>query len=206
MRRCRPSSGVEFPNEEKAYFEESKKAQSNIVMGFPGVKINDDRRYALQVMQSVLAGQGGRLFVELRRQGVAYAVLRRATARMDGFGRRLFRRLYWVLAREVEEGDFRHAAKKWNSKILQDSLDCRGRIGARAKLSDWPPRHRASAEFEHHEFHFVRSDLRYRLSRGPTVSPATFAKSRARTVRDFGCGAIFAGQRRFPSWVLNGPM
>src|SRR5205807_2220316 len=41
-----------------------------------------DRKYTLQVLQSVLAGQGGRLFIELRdKASMAYSV---APLRMDG--------------------------------------------------------------------------------------------------------------------------
>lgn len=54
---------------------ESKKEQSHVFYGFRGLKIADSDRYALQVMQSVLAGQGGRLFIELRdKNSLAYSV------------------------------------------------------------------------------------------------------------------------------------
>jgi zinc protease len=73
---------IQYPKQSKQFFEASQKAQSHIVLGFPGVKINDERKYAMQVMQSVLAGQGGRLFVELRdKASLAYSV---APLRMDG--------------------------------------------------------------------------------------------------------------------------
>ena len=37
-----------------------------LLSGFPGVTIHDPDRYALEVLTTVLGGQGGRLFVELR--------------------------------------------------------------------------------------------------------------------------------------------
>jgi len=77
-----PSPKLEFPKTSAKIFETSEKAQSHIVLGYPGLKITDDRKYALQVLQSVLAGQGGRLFVELRdKASLAYSV---APLRMDG--------------------------------------------------------------------------------------------------------------------------
>lgn len=77
-----PSPAVKYPNQDGRSFEKSEKAQSHIVFGFPGLKITDSRKYALQVLQSVLAGQGGRLFVELRdKASLAYSV---APLRMDG--------------------------------------------------------------------------------------------------------------------------
>ncbi len=63
-------------------FEESKKEQSHIVCGYPGLKLSDPNRYVLQVIQSILAGQGGRLFLELRdKASLAYSV---SPLRMEG--------------------------------------------------------------------------------------------------------------------------
>src|SRR5262249_41453816 len=43
--------------------------------GFPGTTIDDPDRYGLEVLATVLSGQGGRLFVELRdKKGLAYRV------------------------------------------------------------------------------------------------------------------------------------
>jgi len=51
------------------------KQQTHIVMGFLGLTYADPDRHALAVLNSLLAGQGGRLFMELRdRQSLAYAV------------------------------------------------------------------------------------------------------------------------------------
>lgn len=55
--------------------EVAKKEQAHLVCGFPGLTLNDPRRYALELIQSILAGQGGRLFVELRdKNSLAYSV------------------------------------------------------------------------------------------------------------------------------------
>jgi zinc protease len=49
--------------------------QSHMVVGFPGTTIDDPDRFALEVLATVLSGQGGRLFGELRdRKGLAYRV------------------------------------------------------------------------------------------------------------------------------------
>jgi zinc protease len=52
-----------------------QKAQSHLVLGFQGARIFDPWRYALEVLSTVLSGQGGRLFVELRdKKSLAYSV------------------------------------------------------------------------------------------------------------------------------------
>lgn len=70
------------PSEPIRSFQESKKEQTHIVIGYPGLTFTSPDRYALQVMQSILAGQGGRLFIELRdKESLAYTV---APLRMEG--------------------------------------------------------------------------------------------------------------------------
>ncbi|MBW2267745.1 MAG: insulinase family protein [Deltaproteobacteria bacterium] len=52
-----------------------QRAQAHLVIGFLGVSVDDSDRFALDVLAQLLAGQGGRLFLELRdRQGLAYSV------------------------------------------------------------------------------------------------------------------------------------
>jgi zinc protease len=51
------------------------KKQAHLVVGYPGTHLFDKDRYAVEVLASLLSGQGGRLFLELRdRQGLAYQV------------------------------------------------------------------------------------------------------------------------------------
>ena len=51
------------------------RAQAHMVLGFMGATLSSRDRYDLDVLVAVLAGQGGRLFVELRdRRSLAYAV------------------------------------------------------------------------------------------------------------------------------------
>jgi zinc protease len=52
-----------------------EKAQAHLMVGFPGTTLTDPDKYAIEVMSTALAGQGGRLFLELRdRQSLAYTV------------------------------------------------------------------------------------------------------------------------------------
>ena len=49
--------------------------QAHLVIGFPGTTLDDSDRFALEVMTTILGGQGGRLFIELRdRRALAYRV------------------------------------------------------------------------------------------------------------------------------------
>ena len=51
------------------------KAQAHLVLGFPGLTLDSPQRFALEVLSTVLSGQGGRLFVELRdKRSLAYTV------------------------------------------------------------------------------------------------------------------------------------
>ena len=52
-----------------------ERAQAHLVLGFYGLTVDDPDRYALDVLAQVLAGQGGRLFLELRdKRSLAYSV------------------------------------------------------------------------------------------------------------------------------------
>jgi zinc protease len=52
-----------------------RRSQAHLVLGFRGLDVRDDDRFALEALAQVLAGQGGRLFLELRdRQSLAYSV------------------------------------------------------------------------------------------------------------------------------------
>ncbi len=54
---------------------EVDKEQAHLVVGFPGATVTDPDRHALEVLAAILAGQSGRLFLDLRdRQGLAYSV------------------------------------------------------------------------------------------------------------------------------------
>lgn len=82
-------SSQEFPpielsklTRQRSVFEEQNKEQAHIAVAYPGLTLFDKRRFALEVLQSVLSGQGGRLFIELRdKMSLAYSV---APLRLDG--------------------------------------------------------------------------------------------------------------------------
>jgi zinc protease len=63
------------PTQAKTARLAKEKEQAHLVLGFMGVTLDDDRRYVLDVLSSVLGGQSGRLFLELRdKQSLAYSV------------------------------------------------------------------------------------------------------------------------------------
>lgn len=56
-------------------FQLKNKKQAHLVVGFLGTSIYNEDRYVLDVINSLLSGQGGRLFLELRdKQSLAYTV------------------------------------------------------------------------------------------------------------------------------------
>lgn len=62
-------------NENKKVFLEKDKEQSHVIIGWRGLCLTDPDRFALQAIQAILAGQGGRLFYELRdKNSLAYSV------------------------------------------------------------------------------------------------------------------------------------
>jgi zinc protease len=63
------------PREPREVELRKDRAQAHLVLGFRGVTLHDPDRFALEVISQLLAGQGGRLFLELRdRRGLAYSV------------------------------------------------------------------------------------------------------------------------------------
>lgn len=70
------------PTKEIREYKALEREQSHIIVGYKGLTLDDPRRYTLQIIQSILAGQGGRLFLELRdKASLAYSV---APMRMEG--------------------------------------------------------------------------------------------------------------------------
>lgn len=61
-----------------------EKEQTHLIVGYRGLGFADSRRFTLQVLQAILAGQGGRLFLELRdKKSLAYSV---SPLRFEGLG------------------------------------------------------------------------------------------------------------------------
>jgi len=64
-----------FTQQIRRVMRRKHREQAHLVVGFPGVCVNDPDRVALEVLCQLLAGQGGRLFIELRdKHGLAYAL------------------------------------------------------------------------------------------------------------------------------------
>jgi zinc protease len=62
------------------------KEQAHIIVGMRGISLHHPDRYALRVLESILASQGGRLFVELReKQSLACTVTARSLEGLDPF-------------------------------------------------------------------------------------------------------------------------
>jgi zinc protease len=65
----------EAPREIRSAELRKDRAQVHLVIGFRGLSVADPDRFTLDLISQLLAGQGGRLFLELRdRRGLAYAV------------------------------------------------------------------------------------------------------------------------------------
>ncbi len=63
------------PREIRSAELHKERAQAHLVIGFRGVTVHDEDRFTLEVISQLLAGQGGRLFLELRdRRSLAYTV------------------------------------------------------------------------------------------------------------------------------------
>ena len=71
-----PSIGLEPETSgARQSFQFRDREQSHVVLGYPGTSLANPDRFALEVLSHVLAGQGGRLFEELReRRGLVYRV------------------------------------------------------------------------------------------------------------------------------------
>ncbi|MSP61855.1 MAG: insulinase family protein [Myxococcales bacterium] len=64
-----------FPKAPVQVIKLLNKQQAHLVLGFPGTTVADPDRFPLEVLSTILSGQGGRLFVELRdKRGLAYRV------------------------------------------------------------------------------------------------------------------------------------
>ncbi len=75
--RSAPEISAESPPEEirKKVDTKEDKAQTHILLGFQGPTLMDDDHYAIEVLNTIMSGMGGRLFLELRdKKSLAYTV------------------------------------------------------------------------------------------------------------------------------------
>lgn len=106
-----------------------EKQQVHIVLGFPGTTFNSPDRYALEILNAVLSGQGGRLFIDLRdKESLAYSVtsflglgldygsfafyIACAPEKKDRALKGLWREIYSVIRDRVTDDELERA-KKW---------------------------------------------------------------------------------------------
>lgn len=80
--------GIHFPlqslTQDQYHFEKLEKEQTHVIYGVRGLSLDSPERYTLQVLEAVLSGQGGRLFIELRdKASLAYSV---SPLKMEGLG------------------------------------------------------------------------------------------------------------------------
>ena len=72
------------PSSPRLKVQALQKAQVHLVYGFRGVTVKEPRRRALELLSTVLSGQGGRLFVELRdKKSLAYSLSSYAVEGLD---------------------------------------------------------------------------------------------------------------------------
>lgn len=63
------------PREATTHHQVLNREQTHIAIGFPGMSLKNPDRYVLHIIDSLLSGQGGRLFIELRdKNSLAYSV------------------------------------------------------------------------------------------------------------------------------------
>ena len=73
---------VENLEKDVRVYKKLEREQSHIVVGYRGLSLTDKDRFTLQILQAILSGQGGRLFIELRdKNSLAYSV---SPIRMEG--------------------------------------------------------------------------------------------------------------------------
>jgi zinc protease len=72
------------PNGIRKGEEKREKEQAHFVIGYPGARFTDPDRYILEVLGAALAGQGGRLFTNLRdKKSLAYSVTSFSSEQVD---------------------------------------------------------------------------------------------------------------------------
>src|SRR5690606_14849112 len=84
-RPARPGDMARWPDGVRSEAEHRAKAQTALVLGFPGPARNDPDLFAARILGNVMSGLGGRLFEELRgRRSLAYTVTAYPVARWRG--------------------------------------------------------------------------------------------------------------------------
>ncbi|MEY3011600.1 MAG: hypothetical protein RIT45_335 [Pseudomonadota bacterium] len=102
----------------------SDKAQSHIVLAFPGTRLDAPDRFALQVLSALLGGQGGRLFLDLRdKQSLAYSVGASSTEGMEGGSFSFYIGTAPEKTEQALAGLYAHIDRVRNDKVEAGELD-----------------------------------------------------------------------------------
>ena len=116
----------DMPAQPEMFNVERDKEQVHIVIGFLGATLKDEDYYGLQILDNILSGQSGRLFLQLRdKQSLAYSLSAFTMAGLDtgSFGvyigtspdkrdeviKALWKQLYLVLEQPVSDKELRRA-------------------------------------------------------------------------------------------------
>ena len=145
------------------------------MLGFRGLTLHDPDRFALEVIAQLLAGQGGRLFLELRdRRGLAYAV---NAMNIEGLAPGLFAVYVATAPEKLDEAKDAIFAEL---RTLLDASAAGRRARSRAPLSRGQLRDRPPARRRARRAHGGRRALR---PRARTPSAATRSRWRRSTPR-----------------------
>ncbi len=122
------------------------RAQAHLVIGFRGLTLDDPDRHALELISQLLAGQGGRLFLELRdRQSLAYTV---SASNVEGLAPGYFS-IYIATAPEkldrAREGIFEEIDRLLSRRPSQAELDRAIRFGTGSFAIDGQRSHARAA-------------------------------------------------------------
>lgn len=105
-------------------FTARDREQAHLVLGFRGYALDDDRHFALDLLSSVLGGQSGRLFLQLRdRQSLAYAV---GAYGLEGLDAGYFAVYIGTAPDKLEEADFgirTELERVLNAPVLEEELE-----------------------------------------------------------------------------------
>ncbi|MGZ3692082.1 MAG: M16 family metallopeptidase, partial [Pseudobdellovibrio sp.] len=72
---AQPIHHLEKLERNRSEFLRSDKEQSHVIIGWRGLTLNSSEKFTLEAIEAILAGQGGRLFYELRdKNSLAYSV------------------------------------------------------------------------------------------------------------------------------------
>lgn len=98
-----------------------QKAQSHLVLGFHGARVSDPWRRSLEVLQTILSGQSGRLFLELRdKRSMAYSVSASVVEGLDPGSFSVYMGTSPEKVRDALAG-IRHELERVKSELVSDA-------------------------------------------------------------------------------------